>query len=961
MKRAVSAIIAVILLLAIWPPSALPKPATHGKHIFFFREDTIPYLSKYPPEKEEISLTLNKTFILRNLTGIEGDMCFDLYFMTPLFNLSGILKLLVDVLDVYSNLSIEYPKNISIGDILFRLEDVLRNLTLPKLNLTNVSMPKLIPVIGYKISVEINGVEKSKSIEVCRLESLGESNRSLRDILNELKDILLSLPSKERNIVHKRVYIEDMDVSLDEETEMFVSIYCTDEFLQLLGMAAEIIGIMNDTALQRYVEEFLEENNMSEYKGLANLFVKLTKRLIDIFSSSVGFVYDCIDCPSSLSFKGSIVGSERFGAERYYLRKVGDDLILSGEEPEGNDTSSMDISSEMTLWMSDQPFDEPTRIFGNVTFHLYIECTNPLGYYPIEVSIYDGTEDEMTKVAEKVAKIIGFNYAQPSSLNVTIEDVDHTFEEGHYLGVGLRLVNRTIGSIELTLVRPSILFDSGSYPSYVQILTAPLDDIRVELEGSQAYQEIKRVGKAHYDIVVTNKGETGDTLLLSLKIINETFSAWPEGWYAVIELPTGIENAYYDWEREVYIGGNDLLSISIDIYPSPDAPDGSEERILFSAKGSYRGSDGIEGEIKVKVGKIRLSFVEVPSDGKVEIGKSHDYTFRIRNTGDDVDSFIVTARSDHGWVVGDKEIEINDLYPGNETEFTIRIRVPANLTSLPVYDTLLVEVASKTFPNVSRKISVYTKAIELSILEKIGQFFGGVSEEVDRRFGEGTSTILLVIAIILIVSLIAFSIHRLTRRFVDLICLDRIKELSPGEEAKIEVRVRNLLKKRLSCKVQVDRSILPEGWKIRLSKEELELDPKGEKKIDVYVRATEDILPESFAKIRLLVTPSEKPKTHSIDLLAISKGAVVNLEIDKVSHSPRIFRSGDEVVTKFILRNKGNVKAKNVRVSLRVNGEEMNTAQIDEIPPNGYAEVEMPWIALLGRNEISIVAEMGGS
>lgn len=961
MRRIVLVSVAITALLVLPIQYQLISPLeTDIMNTFYFREGPVPYLSKLPPEREDGSITLAKTFVLQNVTSIGDKVYFDLYFKAPLFNLTGIMELLFSILPVFSNVTIEQQGENR------NLREILENISIPEWNISKPSPPRIISKILYSVSLEIEDIEKTKTIEICRLDSYAGDhfNLSLENIFKNLTKIMSILLNKESKIVHKEFFIDDINLNLSGETTLFVSVLCEDEILQTLAPIIETIRSTNESDLQAIVGEYLETNNMTRFKPLAGLFVKFTKILLSRLSDSVGFIYDTTEYPSNLKFCGVVTGAERFGAEKYYLKRVEVNgnyaLIMDREEIKTNKTVETEISSNGISWEMKEPFDEPIRILGNVTLHLYIQCDNPVGIYPIEASIYDKNGETSVKVGSATAKIAGYKYISPSSLDIVIENIDHTFESGHSILLTLSIVNRTIENfgIELTFYRPKVLFNSDEYPSYLQVITAPLDDIRLKFsEKTTLNPEIGRAEVAHYDIEITNRGETGDTLTLSLELLGE-FSVWPDGWRAVIGLPDGVEIAYDSWEDQIYIPGKEQMNISLDIYPSPDSPDGSEVYVLFSAEGTYRGSDYLSDTIRIKIGKIDIKFVAEPENKEIEVGKSFSYTFKVRNVGEEVDDFIVNATSEHGWIVGNTSFVIEDLYPGNETEFSITIRVPRNISSLPVEDNLTVLVKSKTDPDEWDGAWVVTKAVELSIFDRINEFFGGITNSLKGQFGEAASLIVIAVLLAMVLIIILSLIYVFTRKYAELICLDRIKEISPGEEARFDITIKNPSKMRLSYDAYVDKDIIPEGWDVKISESEFRLDPGEERKVSIFVKATENIDPDGFAKIRLFVIPKEKSKTYYMDLIVTSKNAIVDLKIENVSHLPRTFKSGDTVTTKFILRNKGTVRAKNVRVSLRVNGEEVNSADIEEIPPEGYAEIEMPWIAYPGRNDISIVAEM---
>jgi hypothetical protein len=60
-------------------------------------------------------------------------------------------------------------------------------------------------------------------------------------------------------------------------------------------------------------------------------------------------------------------------------------------------------------------------------------------------------------------------------------------------------------------------------------------------------------------------------------------------------------------------------------------------------------------------------------------------------------------------------------------------------------------------------------------------------------------------------------------------------------------------------------------------------------------------------------------------------------------------------VTSFKLRNATNIASKKVKVILYVNHQEKNIVEDFVIPADGYAEIDIPWIAVKGKNEINIV------
>lgn len=924
----------------------------------------VPYLSRLPPEDKEGNLTLIREFRISNVTRVEGPVYLDLYFKTPLFNLTGLIELFVVIFSALSNISGLGPsQNRSLIDILKNLSS---NASMPSLNFTLPEKHLLFPEIGYNITISVGNVTTSRIIKVGRTSIEATPKvETIEDIFANLTYYIQEITKIKSSIVHKTVKLENINVTGKDRKNLIVRVECTDETLLAIAPIIELLKMTNRSELETLIELYLGLVNLTKFSFLTGLFVSFLELLIEKISGSVGFIYNSADYPSNLKFYGFISGIERYGIERYYLKSIktdtGQELILQEGEITSNVTIEKKITSNAMTWML-EPFDEPTRILGNVTVHLYIKCKSPTGIYPIEVSIFDEIGYHSTKVASTTTKIFGWRYIKPTPIDIVIEGIDHTFEKDHSIALSLKLVNRTVGGIELTIYRPLVLFNSTEYASCMIVTTAPLNDIKLEFsDDTELYQKIKRVDVKHYNITITNKGETGDNLSLELIIYDKTYYQWPSGWKVVIELPNGTrEETYSDWKGRIYLSGKDSKEIIVNVFPSPDSKNGTEVEFVFSATGEYRGSALLHDTIEISVGKIEVAFTEEPKNKKVTAGKTHVYTFKIKNVGEDVDDFVVNATSEHNWIVGDSTFVIDNLYPGNESKFNITIKVPENLSYFPFDDDLKVVVASISNPSKTDVSWVITTAVEPTVLERITSFFEGVSEELHERFGDYTIYVVATILVLFILTIVVL-IYFIRKKDIMVVCLERVKELSPDEEDRFDITVRNLTNRKLSYKVDTSKSHVPDGWEIKLSDEEIELDPKGEKVILLHVKPTTRIAPDEWAEIKVSLIPKEGKKHYLkhylITLLALPRDANIDLKLEKVTHSPKIFKSGDTVITKLDLVNRGNVSAKNIKVTLHLNGVKMNEVNITEIPPGGRARIEIPWLASPGRNDIHILAE----
>jgi subtilase family serine protease len=112
-------------------------------------------------------------------------------------------------------------------------------------------------------------------------------------------------------------------------------------------------------------------------------------------------------------------------------------------------------------------------------------------------------------------------------------------------------------------------------------------------------------------------------------------------------------------------------------------------------------------------------------------------------------------------------------------------------------------------------------------------------------------------------------------------------------------------------------------------------------------------MPKDWTEITVDVQRAGKKKTAHIDLMAMIKEGKTVLQIGDVTHWPSEFASGDRVVTSFSVSNKGTIVARDVTVFFYLNGKQKNKVTVT-IPAGDVADVQMPWIAMKGKNKVRI-------
>jgi len=189
---------------------------------------------------------------------------------------------------------------------------------------------------------------------------------------------------------------------------------------------------------------------------------------------------------------------------------------------------------------------------------------------------------------------------------------------------------------------------------------------------------------------------------------------------------------------------------------------------------------------------------------------------------------------------------------------------------------------------------------------------------------------------------------------VNVVCLERIKEISPDEEAKFEITINNPYKYKLSYEVSAVKDPSNKGWKVSLDTESIVLESKQSKTVALTVKPTDFVKPDDWVEVGVVAKVVEKQKTAKLSTVTSIKDAKPELRISGMIHWPTSFKKGDKVTTFFKLRNEGNAAASNVRVVLYVNGKEKNKVEDITIPRGAYADIEIPWVAVKGKNEVNI-------
>ena len=931
-RRGIAAV--VISFLILFELFVMPIQHTEGKELMtlyfhpYSEETSIlgGYLDQNIPSSKNTTSCYMGSFEIEDVYSIDGNVTYDLYFSAPP----------VDIASLYAFISSdEIASNLSLNN---GLSSFIENITIAGLKAGFISNTTASNITRLTKNISAYPTELIENLT-------GGFFEFAKNFVKVREDMKLSLTNDTEEITNKTITV----------TRDLFNI-SSPRIQRKIGTLGDIHHNASNENIYINIEPMEEEYLLIDVGNViasqSNISSSLMKSL-----GRFGFLYGSKDKPSRIILSGISTGEmSKYGLKRYYLHDdteiIGGNSVKTMDKNQkiSNNTKRIYISRDGVTWYT-TPFENAVRIYGDVKTNLYLNLSGISGVigYNINATLLDinetGNQIEIKSNTTRVRYIpIPFiKEEQPAS--ITIEDVDYTIEHNHSMGISISLNSSILMGL---LKKPEILYDSTNFSSNIEIPFAPLDDIKLLLK-TPADQHILKLANATYNITIENKGPQ-NVVNITISVLDPTYLAENNQWQVWIN---GAEGR----QLSLIVPTKEELPLNISIRPPDNTTYGNNVTVLIIANSS-RGYDQIQGSIAVSKENRKYGLEIIGPENKskeVRIGSSFTYPFKIKNTGNDIDNFVVEASSEHNWSISIDKSYIESLSPGEEKSFNITITVPKS-ASENTDDQLNVTIYPESDRSKIVETSLITKAVSPSLSQIIMENFNAAAKGIwmDKILGESAGIALLFIVVVLVFMFLVFMAYIITRKFTEIICLERVKEVEPGGKTKFDVTIRNPSNQRLTYDVIINRDSLPEGWYMEISDKEFKLDPGQEKNISLDLTTTTDVDPEGYAEIKLEVIPREKPKISSITLLAVAKGAKTNLKISNVFHWPRTFKEGDTITTKLTLRNNGNVKAKNVVVTLSVNGIEKNKVDSIAIPPKGYAEIKIPWVASSGENIVHI-------
>ena len=783
---------------------------------------------------------------------------------------------------------------------------------------------------------------------------------SIIPLPKEIKNKTVKItPDSTTSAYKQKITMENVNYTLDPGESLLFLIEIVPSNKTIVSTVLEIFEMPIVENFTESVVEALEnqENNserplLQEIGTLIKEFriiaedeeINITKEQIsEIFTAvmSSSFVYDSANHPSSVTLPFEVNGSEDENKKIYYLR---DGNQMNEETPTKSDSSSIDLSENSPKW--DGSKIDRSKIIKNARANLYLnhQDLNILkGKIKVIATLFDG--DTIIASSEKEfdkTTIQDLLETSDSSLVVfSFDNInDREIKYNNSLSLKISVGNDTNSGFLKFLRTINLLYDSENCPSSLTVEFEETEHIKMNVVANPSNEKVVPGDSVSYIVDITSDSED-DTV----EITKSDFSdSEKENWSITIA------------PESFFISVGEKKTINILVTSNSLVADGDKLELTFVAAGKT-GKDIFDAVVEVSEEAVEYEInVTVPPGRTIKHGENDTYHFMIanKNTGIWPDDYVIDVSSEHGWNVSyDKNVK--DLEPGDEYDVEVMLYVPknTNITS----DNLIFTVTSVN-GEIFVTVNITTTIIVPNFLENLYEFFESASENLglDGVFGSYGPHFLAAILFIIIFFIIIIMILLYTTKFVKIICLERIKEISPEEGANFEITIRNPTKKTHRYELSTQMNSESSKWTTSLDVTKTTLKSNQSKNVTLTVRPTELVKPEDWTEVNFIVDKEGKGRSEKMTAMTMIKGAETKLSFGSVSHWPRTFKEGDKIKSFFVLENKGNISS-NVSVILYVNGKEKNKVGDITIPADSYADIIMPWIAVNGKNEINIVVK----
>ncbi len=655
---------------------------------------------------------------------------------------------------------------------------------------------------------------------------------------------------------------------------------------------------------------------------------------------SFSFLYDSSDYPSSVTVPFKAEGETDENSNTYYLHT---NNKMDKTRPTDTTQQTLNLVNNNGVWMGEE-FSR-NKIISDSSAIIYISHKDAQRWSPqmeVEASLIYGNETISTDSVTLEAT--GFFSTSTKPYRFTFENTVNGMELDYGKKIGLSLSLKNTSNVNNLFRSVTAFYDADDYASMLSFYLSETDHISVT--GSRFPSDGKTIvgNTVTYDLEISSDLE--DTI--SLNIQDGTFESDEKEFWEV-----SINPSTFSTEPD----GTQTVNVTLSSLGTTLAAYEEDPLDLILEVIGNTGYDTIQLTAEVSDDAVTYdTIIQKPSDREVVHGTNETFSFTLENnnTGLWKNSFIFSANVDKNFSVIVDPLTFDNLEVNNETKVNVTVIIPKNTE---------IEEATLSFTAISKRsneqyeVQVNMTIIGANVFETTFDYFDDIAESLGLKdvFGSYAAVFLVAIIFIVVFFILILVAFILTTKYVDVICLDRIKEIDPGKTATYEVTLKNTRNKTNTYHIHTDVATKSSPWTISISPNQVTIPPKQQRTIMITVETTDEINPGDWKDFHVIVGTQGKSKKEQIPLFCSLSNGEVSLSIKDVFHWPKSFSKDEKVSTSFRLKNKGSVQARHVSVKLFINNKEKNKVEELIIPAQGYADITLPWIAEKGKNDLRIL------
>ncbi len=755
-------------------------------------------------------------------------------------------------------------------------------------------------------------------------------------------------PGRSNGVYNQQITLESINHTVEPGESLLFTIEIVPCNKTLPTLLTKYIDLARWEKIANQLESFSKIQTLQDIGMVLNDIVSLLEEAnitSDDFAAiinnmiSSSFIYDSSDHPASVTIPTRISEED---IRIYYLHTIPE---MNENRPVANNQSgSYKLSETTTLWSS-EPFDRNKILkISDISADLYFDYYQILNILSGKITITATLYDNNTPIASSEKgldrpSILEIIKNPTTPVTFIFSGADKEIAYGSSIGIGVSLKNGTnlgLGSVKL-------LYDSVDYPSALRVKLEETQNIRItDITSNPSNMKIIPGGTVEYIFNVTS--EKGDTLQFS-SVEREKTGVWE------ITVP-----------ESTTVSANSQTNIHVLIQSQSNLKEAYGNIITLTIIVS--GNTGIArqtafAEVSQDAIHYNVEILRYSNSINISKGENRSFYFVIKNnnTGaiDDVDSYSITASSKNHWPLIPRD-SIRNLPIGENTntdDARVVIQVPKNTTLDS--DIITVTVTSNGNPNATATINVTVYVTGEDLLETIYAMFDDLAETLglNEIFGSYGAIMLVTILMVIILFLLLILVLVFTTKHVRIICLERIKEIEVIEKAIFELTLNNPSKKTQSYEIFAEQTALSSKWMITIEPLATVIDGGQSRTVQIITTPNSNNDSKDWTQITVHVKTSGKKRTESIRLIAMMKEGKTLLKLENVSHWPTEFNPGERVTTTCSISNNGTISANNLKVFFYLNGKQKNMVEVT-IPTGSIADLEIPWIAVKGKNKVRI-------